>query len=152
MESGVIVVECMWFVSFRHESFHCSTKFLLGLQLMSISLENHLLAASYYSLRRLAMRSEHFLNDSSPTEPHCPCPQKYGVDALPGPCNYYPNVKKWHRDLEASLIFQCAFPISKSSHRTSSLTPWSWLKFLSLGLPGFCLWSLNLGAVICQPR
>lgn len=64
----------------------------------------------------------------------------------------YPNVKKWPGDLEANQISQCAFHISKSSHRTSSFTPWSWLHFLSLGLPGFCLWSLNLGAVICQQR
>lgn len=78
--------------------------------------------------------------------------KKKGVGLFPGPCGYSPNVKKWPQDLEASLISQGAFHISKSSHRTSSLTPWSWLNFLSLGLPGFCLWSLNLGAVICQPR
>lgn len=128
----------------------CGTKPLVGLQqLMSIPHSYHTWWPSEASL---AVMPVHPPKDSPPAESLTIL--AHGTKELALSQDPAITTHTWELpgDLEASVISQWAFHISTGHHRTSSLTPWSWLKFLSLRLPGFCLWSLNLGAVICQPR
>lgn len=155
VESWSIVTEYMWFVSFRHESLQSWHK-TPG---WPATANEHCCGEppSYCTWRlseeSLAVMSVHALNDSPHTESLTLLAERTKELVLSQDLAI--TIQMWESDLEIlrlAWILSESFTFPKVATRPAHSTPWSWLKFLSLRLPGFCLWSLNLRAVICQLR